>query len=85
MIKKITSESENTGTQLKHIYNWDFPTLVRLLDRCGFDVIDNGFARSGPIIIPFFGKKIRIIGMNSRILNKFPSLKTTLVFKAKKR
>lgn len=85
MIKEITSESENTGTQLKHIYNWDFPTLSRLLYKCGFDITDSGFARSGPIIIPFFGKKIKIIGMNSKILDGFSSLKTTLVIKAKKR
>lgn len=85
LIKEFTSELKNTGTQLEHIYNWDFPTLGRLLYKCGFDITDNGFARSGPIIIPFFGKKIKIISMNSRILNKFPSLKTTLVFKAKKR
>lgn len=85
IIKEIKTELKNTGTQLEHIYNWDFPTLVRLLDKCGFDVVENKFARSGPIVIPFFGKKIQIIKINSKILDRFPSLKTTLIMKAKKR
>ena len=85
VINEIGSEPKSTGTQLEHIYNWDFPTLVRLLDKCGFDVVDNGFARSGPIVIPFLGKKRQIIKTNSKFLNKFPSLKTTLIMKARKR
>ena len=85
VIKEISEEQLNTGTQLEHIYNWDFPTLVRLLDRCGFYVVVNTFARSGPIVIPFFGKKLQIIKINSKILNKFPSLKTILIIKARKR
>ena len=83
--KEISEEPRNTGTQLEHIYNWDFPTLVRLLDRCGFDLVEHGFARSGPIIIPFFGKKIQIIKGNSKILNKFEPLMTTHIMKARKR
>ena len=85
VINEINLEPRSTGTQLEHIYNWDFPTLVRLLDRCGFDVVDNNFARSGPITIPFFRKRLQIIKTNSKILDKFPSLKTTLIMKARKR
>jgi len=85
VIKEISEETLGTGTQLEHIYNWDFPTLVRLLNRCGFDVIEHSFARSGPIIIPIFGKKIKIINGKSKILNRFGPLKTTLIMKAKKR
>jgi len=55
--KEISLEPRNTGTHIEHVFNWDFPTLVRLLDRCGFDLVDHAFARSGPIVIPFFGKK----------------------------
>mgnify|MGYP005657427265 FL=1 len=75
----------NTGTHIEHIYNWDFPTLVRLLDRSGFDVVENEFARSGPIVIPILGKKVQIIKVNSKILNGFSSLKTTLIMKARKK
>ncbi len=85
VINEIGSEPKSTGTQLEHIYNWDFPTLVRLLYRCGFDVEDNSFARSGPIFITFLGKKRQIIKTNSKFLNKFPSLKTTLITKDRKR
>lgn len=83
--KEIYNEPRKTGTQIEHIYNWDFVTLIRLLDRCGFDIADHGFARSGPVIISIFGKKIKIIGGNSKILDSFPTLKTTLVIKARKR
>jgi len=83
--KEISSEPRNTGTQIEHLYNWDFPTLVRLLDRCGFDLIDHAFARSGPLVLPFLGKKIEIIKGNSMILNKFEPLMTTHIMKARKR
>jgi len=85
IINEISNEAKNTGTQLEHIFNWDFPTLVRLLDKCGFDVVDHVFARSGPIVIPIFGKKIEIIKLNSKILNCFSTLKTTYVIKARKK
>ena len=84
-INEIGLEHKSTGTQLEHIYNWDFPTLVRLLDRCGFDVVTNNFARSGPIVIPIFGKKLQIVKSDSKFLDRFPSLKTTLIMKARKR
>jgi len=83
--KEISEEPKSTGTQIEHISNWDFPTLVRLLDRCGFELVDHVFVRSGPIVIPFFGKKIKIIGDNSKILSSFEPLMTTHIMKAKKR
>ena len=85
IIKEIHMEPPSTGTQLEHIYNWDFPTLVRLLDRCGFDISDHAFGRSGPIIIPFFKKKIEIIKLNSKILKGWEPFMTTHIIKAKKR
>lgn len=85
IIKDILVEPKNTGTQLEHIYNWDFPVLVRLLDRCGFDCVENKFAGSGPISVPIFGKKIQIINKNSRLLNYFQPFMKTHVIKAKKR
>jgi 2-polyprenyl-3-methyl-5-hydroxy-6-metoxy-1,4-benzoquinol methylase len=85
VIKEISEETLGTGTQIEHIYNWDFPTLVRLLDRCGFEVVEHSFARSGPIVLPIFGKRVQIIKGNSKILNRFGPLKTTLIMKARKR
>jgi 2-polyprenyl-3-methyl-5-hydroxy-6-metoxy-1,4-benzoquinol methylase len=85
LIKEIRNETLGTGTHIEHIYNWDFQTLVRLLDRCGFDVVEHTFARSGPIVIPLFGKKIQIIKGNSKILDRWGPLKTTLIMKARKR
>jgi 2-polyprenyl-3-methyl-5-hydroxy-6-metoxy-1,4-benzoquinol methylase len=85
LIKEISEEPLGTGTHIEHIYNWDFQTLVRLLDRCGFDVIEHSFARSGPIVIPLFGKRIQIIKGNSKILDRWGPLKTTLIMKARKR
>jgi len=84
IIEEIKTEQKNTGTQLEHIFNWDFPTLVRLIDKSGFEVVEHVFARSGPIIIPFFGKRIEIIKVNSNFLKKFPTLMTTHVIKARK-
>jgi len=83
--KEISVEAKKTGTQLEHIYNWDFPVLIRLLDRCGFDYVDHRFAGSGPIVMPVFGKKIQIIKENSKILGGFGPLMSTHVIKAKKR
>jgi len=83
--KEISTEPRQTGTQIEHVNNWDYPTLVRLLDRCGFDLADHAFARSGPVVIPFFGKKIEIIKLNSKIFNKFEPLMTTHIMKARKR
>lgn len=83
--KEIALEPRNIGTQLEHIYNWDFPTLIRLLDRCGFDYLDHAFASSGPIIVPIFGKRVQIIKMNSKILGNFESLMVDQIIKARKR
>lgn len=85
LIKEISEEPLGTGTHIEHIFNWDFQTLVRLLDRCGFDVVDHSFARSGPIVIPLFGKRIQIIKGNSKIFDRWGPLKTTLIMKARKR
>ena len=85
LIKEISEETLGTGIHIEHIYNWDFQTLVRLLDRCGFDVVEHSFARSGPIIIPIFGKRVQIIKGNSKIFDKWGPLKTTLIMKARKR
>lgn len=85
IIKEISNEPLGTGTHIEHIYNWDFQTLVRLLDRCGFEVVEHAFAKTGPIIIPIFGKRIQIIKASSKILNRFSPLKTTLIMKARKK
>jgi len=83
--KEIISEQKHTGTQLEHIYNWDFPVLIRLLDMCGFEHVDHKFTGGGPVVIPFFGKKIQLIKRNSKILRNFEPLMTTHVIKARKK
>ncbi len=83
--EEIALEPRNIGTQLEHIYNWDFPTLIRLLDRCGFDHVDHAFARAGPIVIPFLGKRIQVMKMNSKILRSFESLMVDQIIKVRKR
>ena len=85
IVKQILVEPKQTGTQLEHIYNWDYPVLVRLLDKCGFDCVEHKFAGTGPIFISVLGKKLRIIKENSKILRNFQSLMNTHVIKAKKR
>ena len=84
LIQDISIELRNTGDQLEHIFNWDFPCLTRLVDRCGFEITDHSFAGSGPIFLPIFGKRIGIISGNSRILSKWPSLMKTQIIKCKK-
>jgi 2-polyprenyl-3-methyl-5-hydroxy-6-metoxy-1,4-benzoquinol methylase len=85
IINELTKEQKHTGTHLEHIFNWDFPVLVRLLDMCGFETIDHKFTGSGPIVISILGKKIQIIKRDSKILNNFETLKTTHVMKARKK
>jgi 2-polyprenyl-3-methyl-5-hydroxy-6-metoxy-1,4-benzoquinol methylase len=84
ILKSISNEPVMTGTQLEHIFNWDFPTLTRLLHKCGFEIVDHALVSSGPIIIPFLGKRIKIIKKESNLLNNFESLKTTQIIKCRK-
>lgn len=84
IISDIKNENPQTGTHLEHLYNWDFPTLVRLLFRCGFDIYYHTFVRSGPIIIPFLNKKIEIIKRESTILKFIPTLMVNHLIKAQK-
>jgi len=85
IINEIATEQKHTGTQLEHIYNWDFPVLVRLLDMCGFKIVDHKFTGSGPIVISIFGKKIQLIKRKSKIFRGFEPLMTTHVIKAQKK
>ena len=85
IITSISKEPQFTGTQLEHISNWDFPTIVRLLDKAGFEIVEHKFTRAGPIIIPILGRRVKIIGGDSKILNGFEPLKTTHVIKCKKK
>jgi len=85
LAKEIATEQKHTGTQLEHIFNWDFPVLVRLLDLCGFEHVDHSFARSGPIIVPFFGKRREIIKKDSTFLKFAMPLMATHIIKSRKR
>ena len=84
LVQTISNEPQDTGDQLEHIYNWDFPCLSRLVSKCGFNITDHSFVGSGPIFLPIFGKRIRLIRGNSRILNKWPTLMKTQIIKCQK-
>ena len=56
-----------------------------LLDKSGFEIVEHKFTRAGPIIIPILGRRVKIIGGDSKILNGFEPLKTTHVIKCKKK
>jgi len=84
IINEIINENPQTGTHLEHLFNWDFPTLVRLLTRCGFTIYQHTFVRSGPIIIPFFGKKIELIKGESQFLKFIPTSMVHHLIKAQK-
>ena len=85
IIKQIGSEKKFTGSQLEHIYNWNFITFTRLLDRCGFDVVDHAFSGVGPISFRLFGKKFKWFRGDPKIFNGFQTLKKTQILKCRKR
>jgi len=84
IINEISNEPSKTGTHLEHIFNWDFPTLVRLIMKSGFTIYEHTFARSGPIIVPFFGKKIQLIKGESQFLKFIPTSMVHHIIKAQK-
>lgn len=84
IINEITNEPLQTGTHLEHIFNWDFPTLVRLIMKSGFTIYDHSFATSGPIVLSIFGKKIELIKGNSQFLKFIPTLMVHHIIKAQK-
>lgn len=86
MINSLISEPRNTGTQLDHIYSWDFKTLLRYLVRSGFEYSDHKFTGAYPFAIPLGRFKLNILGKRE-IKFLFPLLGpylTTLVVKVKK-
>jgi ubiquinone/menaquinone biosynthesis C-methylase UbiE len=84
----INNEQHNTGTQNDHIYNWDFTTLYRLLNRNGFIYIDHAFAGYWPVTVPFKWLTLRFpfwTKNESWLMSLFPPFRQTLVFKVRKR
>ena len=51
-LENINKEQRNTGTQLDHIYLWDFRTFYRLSNRNGFTHVDYAFVGFWPLSIP---------------------------------
>jgi len=86
LIKSLISEPRNTGTQLDHIYSWDFKTLLRYLLRNGFEYSEHQFAGAYPFGIRIAGRRFNIFG-KKEIRFLLPVLRpylTTLVVKVKK-
>lgn len=80
LINSILIEEQNMGTQSEHIYNWDMPTIIRLLIKCGFSIERHAFVGTGPIAV--HGKTI--IPNNSTLLDFCQPLKSTHVILARK-
>jgi ubiquinone/menaquinone biosynthesis C-methylase UbiE len=77
-VESLKAEPRNTGTQLDHIFLWDFRTLSRYLVRSGFEYADHKFAGAWPI------KKCFGSGEMKFILPLLGPYLTTLVMKVKK-
>ena len=84
LIMEIENEDPSTGTHKEHLYNWDFPTIIRLLTRNGFVIKEHSFVRSGPISFKIFGKKITLIKGESQFLKFIPTLMVHHLIKAQK-
>jgi 2-polyprenyl-3-methyl-5-hydroxy-6-metoxy-1,4-benzoquinol methylase len=84
MINEINNEESKTGTHLEHIFNWDFPTLSRLIMKSGFTIYDHSFTTSGPLVFHIFGKKIQLLQGNSQFLKFIPTLMVHQIIKAQK-
>lgn len=87
IVTSINKEKRNTGTQLDHIYLWDFTTLYRLLNRSGFIYVDHAFASFWPLTVnlkgwiphfPFWTKK------ETRVMSLLKPFSKSLVFKVQK-
>jgi len=86
-VANINTEEHNTGTQLDHIYSWDFTTLYRLLNRSGFTYADHTFTGFRPFAanikgcalrFPFWTKK------ETKVMSLLKPFGQNLVFKVQK-
>lgn len=82
LVREIQSEPKQIGTQLEHIYAWDFVTLTRLLDRTGFSVEDNYFFGGIHMKFPIIGS---VFIKNKTILKSLETLMAGQIIKARKK
>lgn len=61
-IESLESEPRNTGTQLDHIYFWDFKTFLRYLIRNGYRYSTHKFVGAPPFNIRIGKLTLNIIG-----------------------
>lgn len=83
----INKEERNIGTQLDHIYSWDFTTLYRLLNRSGFTYVDHAFTGFGPLSINLKGWVLRFpfwTKEETRVMSLLKPFRQNLVFKVQK-
>jgi len=76
-IEFLRTEPRNTGTQLDHIFSWDFKTLLRYIVRFGFEYSSHEFA-GAYTFSALGGRELKFI---IPILNPFL---TTIVLKVNK-
>lgn len=87
MVTNINEEEHNTGTQLDHIYNWDFTTLYRLLNRSGFTYVDHAFTGFGSVFANIKGMTLRFpfwTKQETRVMSWLKPFGQSLVFKVRK-
>lgn len=62
VVDSLREELCNTGTQLDHLFFWDFSTLLRLLIRSGFQYNSHKFAGAFPINVRIGKLKLSLFG-----------------------
>lgn len=63
-IYSLKTEPRNTGTQLDHVFAWDFRTILRLLIRNGFEYSGHKFAGAYPLKLRIGKLSLNIMGNN---------------------
>lgn len=87
LVASINKEEHNTGTQLDHIYSWNFTTLYRLLNRSGFTYVNHAFTGFGPVSINLKGLILRFpfwTRKETRVMSLLKPFCYNLVFKVQK-
>jgi ubiquinone/menaquinone biosynthesis C-methylase UbiE len=86
-VLNINHEQRNTGTQLDHIYSWDFGTLYRLLNRCGFTYVNHAFTGFSPLSVglKYFNLRFPFWTKNeTRLMSLLKPFGSNLIFKVQK-
>ena len=81
ILSELSLHQAFSGTQLEHLYAWDFVTIIKLLERSGFDVKEEYYSGGIQFKIPKLGV---FTITNKSLLKPLESLQTTMIVKAVK-